>query len=175
MQRSTTTQGTNDLRHTILNYLQAYTRNVRKRHEGRKRRKDIKIETKTNMSSERRPSPERTMLLFVGTISTMFSWWTNRRATHQDQTKQAWRQRAQNKRAVLCPADGPRVLLLVDEARLHVKDAAVRVADLLHLLDHVLGLDVTAFLNRKVRPAVVSSAPRKAANAPDRQDCLGAH
>ena len=67
------------------------------------------------------------------------------------------------------------MLLLVDEARLHVKDAAVRVADLLHLLDHVLGLDVTAFLNRKVRPAVVSSAPRKAANAPDRQDCLGAH
>ena len=51
----------------------------------------------------------------------------------------------------------------------------MRFADLLHLLHHVLGLDVTAFFKRKVRPAVVSRAPREAAYALDRQDCVRAH
>ena len=67
------------------------------------------------------------------------------------------------------------MLLLVDEVGLHVKDVAVHFADLLHLLDHVLGLDVTTLLKRKVCPAVVSRAPCKAANALGRQDFFRAH
>ena len=57
----------------------------------------------------------------------------------------------------------------------HVKDVAVRFAFRFYLLDHVLGLDVTAFFKRKVRLAKVSRASRGAAYALNRQDCVRAH
>ena len=52
----------------------------------------------------------------------------------------------------------PVQLRLLVEARPHVKDIALRVADCVHLLDHLVGLDVSAILNRYVRPALVSGA-----------------
>ena len=55
----------------------------------------------------------------------------------------------------------------------HVKDVAVLFADLLHLLDHVLGLDVTAFFRRKVRPAVVSRAPSGLCPCTSMRPCFG--
>ena len=87
------------------------------------------------MRSERRPSPEETRLLLVCTISSMSKWSTNRTMMKNYETKRRKEgKRAKTKRAILCPAGGPRLLLLVDEARLHVKDVAVRFAGLLYLL-----------------------------------------
>ena len=86
VRRITSTQrnGTNKLRYTIPYHLQpndtinicaVYTYTRKKKYEEgqkgkeQKERKQKKNETKTNMWSGRRPSPEGTRLLFVGTLS----------------------------------------------------------------------------------------------------------
>ena len=115
----------------------------------RERRNINKSETKARMPSERRPSPVGTRLLLVCTISYMPKWWTNSTLTKKYETKRRKeRQVAKTKRAILCPGGGPRLLLLVDEARLHVKDAPVRFAGLLHLFACSMHAISTACLDR---------------------------
>ena len=63
-------------------------------------------------------------------------------------------------------------LLLVDEARLHVDDVAVRLRDLPHLLDLLLRFNRAVL---EVGPAVVSAAPCKAAHPSQREDRFPSH